>query len=426
MRRKTVLVNLSVQIPEGLRNLSRTFSQILLKINTLYDLQSGGTLTPRDERKIWKEIPALLSSTSTDIEVLLDRDIQNLEKGIFDLYPVSITLNNYEIDLIIGKIFVSEGASSSYYAGVAGIINEKYKTVLNSYDSKLELLCQELGCLSANKTESIVDKAPKIKCLEVFSLSGALDIEHKPICIFYSGDSPENLSALSNMTVFINLYSERFKAITMQIVKKYVQGAELLDELSDSEISDLLLVWLRGHDVGHFIGEDKLGQKMTEFDRDYMILHELKSDLIALYSFRLYRNDLLDKGLLEKIYFLTVAEMLRYIRRGDITNHPDSASAYIAWRYFEDSGAIKYNANSNKFLIDINILEQSLSKITHELLSIFASGDEVAARKLTHRYGSLENNGSNDKFPVDCSIELGNALRDMNLPYYIDYKFITD
>lgn len=418
MKRRTITVDLPVKVPKELGLLSETFTEVLANINTLYELQQKKNLSIRDERSIWNQIPESLKSANVP-----DTHIENLNKGIFDLYPITIKASSSEMDLVVGKVFASEGDSVSYYSGVAGIVNKNYKAVLDQFDSKLDILCGQLSARFQDENGSIRDKAPDIKCLDVFSLAGAFDLAHKPICIFFSGESPENISTLSNMTVFINLYAARFKALTLEIARHHLLAAELLDELSDSEISDLLLIWLRGHDVGHFIGEDNLSKEMSQFDKDYMILHELKSDMIALFSFKLYQSDLLGKGMLEKIYFLTIAEMLRYVRRGDILEYPDSASAYLAWCYFEQSGAIEYDLESARFKIDFQLLEESVSDFTHELQNIFKDGNVQAARELVKRYGSLENIDEDCPFPKDTAQNLLEVLNDTDITYYVDYNF---
>jgi len=422
------LVDIPVDIPEELVDLSKSFAYVLLNIGSLYALQLKGNLPVGVENGIWREIPKQLRTVeiTTKQKDQYEEQIQTLEKGIFDLYPITVNFRESEVDLIIGKVFSSEGNNVSYYSGAAGLTNNNYINVLDQFDSKLETLCQKLSVRSSDDSESIKSKAPEIKCLDVFSLAGGLDVSHKPICVFFSGGSPENISSLSNMTVFLNLYSARFRSLTMDIAERYLSGSETLEELSDSEISKLLLIWLRGHDIGHFIGEDKLGDTMSEFDTDYMILHELKSDMIALYSFRLFSNDLLDKDLLKKIYYLTVAEMLRYIRRGNVLKHPDSTSAYLAWRFFENTGAIKYDPGDEKFIIDLPLLEDDVSNVTMELLSIFSEGDTERARKLVRRFGSLETTNENDLSPKDSSENLREVINDTDIAHYIDYNFITN
>ncbi len=422
------MVDIPVDIPKELTDLSESFADVLLNIGSLYELQLKGDLPVGVENGIWREIPKRLGITEIP-ETQKDKfeeQIQTLEKGIFDLYPITVNCGESEMDLIIGKVFSSEGDSVSYYSGAAGLANNNYINVIDQFDSKLETLCQKLSVRSLDDGESIKDKAPEIKCLDVFSLAGGLDVSHKPICVFFSGGGPENISSLSNLTVFLNLYSARFRVLTMAIAKRYLSGFEIIEGLSDSEISKLLLIWLRGHDVGHFIGEDRLGDKMSEFDMDYMILHELKSDMIALYSFRLFSDDFLNNGLLEKIYYLSVAEMLRYIRRGNVLKHPDSASAYLAWCYFERSGAIKYDPGCGKFKIELLLFGDAVSEFSKELLSIFSEGDAERARELVKRFGNLQTTNENDPSPRDCSETLREVIKDTDIAHYIDYNFITD
>lgn len=428
MRRQTVIVDIPVEIPHELYDISKAFAYVLLNIGSLYELQLQNDLTVSVENGIWREIPHRLRSANIpdDQRQRYEEQISNLEKGIYDLYPITVFSDKGETDLIIGKIFASEGARVSYYSGVAGIVNTDYKEIIDQFDSKLDDLCNQLLPETAGQNQSLKNKAPVIKCLDVFSLAGGLDVSHKPICVFFSGESPENISSLSNMTVFLNLYSERFRVLTIKLGKRYIVDNSHLETLSDSEISMLLLIWLRGHDVGHFIGEDNLCDNMSEFDKDYMILHELKSDMIALYSFRLFLNDLLGNGMLEKIYYLSVAEMLRYIRRGNILQHPDSASAYIAWRYFENQGALKYDLHHEGFILDISVLENAVSKITGELLKIFKDGDADEARKCIARFGSMEVSGDDDPSPKDCSENLRQVINDTDIPHYIDYNFLTE
>ena len=427
MRRQTVLVDIPVDIPIELKGLSKPFAYALLNIGSLYELQLKKDLPVDVENGIWRGISKQLRTAEIPKQQKpkFEDQIKTLEKGIFDFYPISVNSAQGEMDLIIGKVFTSEGDSVSYYSGVAGVTNNNYANVIDQFDSRLDTLSKELSVSSLNETSSIKSKAPEIKCIDVFSLAGALDVSHKPICIFFSGESPENISSLSNMTVFLNLYTARFRALTIEAAKRYLLGAEILEKLSDAEISKLLLIWLRGHDVGHFIGEDKLGDEMSEFDTDYMILHELKSDMIALYSFSLFADDLLDNGLVEKIYYLSAAEMLRYIRRGDVLSHPDSASAYLAWRYFERSGAVKYNPRDGKFKIDLVLLRDSVSEFTKELLNIFKEGNVESARQLVGRFGSMDISNEKDPSPKDCSENLRQVLNNTEIAHYIDYNFIT-
>ena len=106
--------------------------------------------------------------------------------------------------------------------------------------------------------------------------------------------------------------------------------------------------------------------------------------------------------------------------------HPDSASAYIAWRYFEHSGALKYDSVECKFIVNLGLLEDCVSVFTKELLRIFEEGDPEHARQFVERFGSMETTNENDLSPVDCSETLKRVINDMDIAHYIDYDFTVD
>jgi len=236
--------------------------------------------------------------------------------------------------------------------------------------------------------------------------------------VFFSGNEQESTSALSRMTVFINLYIKRFQIISKSIAKKVISDYSIIETLDYHSIGKLLLIWLRGHDIGHFYGIDSLGQKMSELDRAYLILHELKSDFISLHNLRYLRDGLLNGNQLIMAYMISIAEMFRYIRRGRFLNHPDSGSAFLTYSFFKEGGTIKYNKRTKKFLVNFEKLEDDVDDMIYELLKIFADGNVKEARKLVNRWGDIRELGENP------AIDELKGLQSNDIPHYIDFNFV--
>jgi hypothetical protein len=323
------------------------------------------------------------------------------------------------IDLILGKIFSLDKNNRGCYAGAIGSVNNSFDGFIEAYDNKLDLFQQSLPRSGKHEGFSIKEKAPVIRCIDVFSLAGELNIRHKPICVFFSGGNPENLSTLSRMTVFINLYTQRFELISKEIAKRYLGNYAIIDDLDDEKIGRLLLLWLRGHDLGHFYGEDLLQSRMSELDKSYLILHELKSDILSLYNMRFLADDLLKGDLLIKAYTVSIAEMFRYIRRGRFWNYPDTASAFLVYCYLRDSGSISFDKPSEKFHVDYDRLEVDIQDLAKVVLEIFARGDVRGADELLSRWGDMRELGSH-YLPGELKI-----LNDTSIPHYIDFNFMT-
>ena len=56
MTRQTVIVDIPVDIPQELLDISKTFSYVLLNIGSLYELQLQKDLSVSVENGIWREI----------------------------------------------------------------------------------------------------------------------------------------------------------------------------------------------------------------------------------------------------------------------------------------------------------------------------------------------------------------------------------
>lgn len=390
---------------------------------------SGGITTLR-ENALWRELTGKLKEGASHLSGAgregYEAGIAALEKGIFDLYPLTAGNGGVggEIELVVGKVFSTEEDGASRYAGAAGVLNRGYGDVIGEYDGHLGLFIEKLPYPSESGTKPPEISFPEIKCMDVFSLAGGLDRSYKPICVFYSGEGRENLSSLSKMTVFINLYTERFRAMTQRIALRYMSGAESLEKLSYEETARLLLVWLRGHDAGHFIGDDMLGKAMSEFDMDYMILHELKADMVALYNMRYLSDGLLRGEMLRQAYLVTVAEMFRYMRRGGFYRYPDTGSAYLAYRFFMDKSAIRFDEREGAFSVDFGLFEGAVEELTGGLIKLFADGDVSGARGFVGRWGRLDEEAE-DGLPGGMPDELRTVVTDTEIPHYIEYNFVT-
>ncbi len=426
--KKSVSVGIKVNLPARLLKVGESFIDALEHIDALYQIQTLGELTLLLEKRVWREMVKELESVSPTLFSKSERDelihqLKVLSEGIFDLYPVSVGQGGVRrVELIVGKVFSGESAHSSYYSGACGKLNLDYSNTIELYDGYLDRFREALPVSERFKGDPVAGNVPEMRCMDVFSLAGALNAKHKPICIFYSGGSREGLSSLSHLTVFINLYTARFRELTWKIAEGYLLGSEILRGLSDDDVAKILLVWLRGHDVGHFMGVDKLSDGMSEFDRDYMCLHEFKSDLIALNNLKYLPNDVLSEDLIRKVYLVSIAEMFRYIRRGNIYGHPDSASAYLAYLYLQDRGAIGFHSCNGKFEVYFDTLESSVTELTGEVLRVFAQGDVERARGIVNRWGGLNGDGENG-LPHNCPDELLCVVMDESIPRYIEYDF---
>ena len=81
MRRQTVIVDIPVDIPKELLDISKTFSYVLLNIESLYELQLQKDLSVSVENGIWREILRQLRSSNIpeDQRERYEEQINNLK-----------------------------------------------------------------------------------------------------------------------------------------------------------------------------------------------------------------------------------------------------------------------------------------------------------------------------------------------------------
>lgn len=422
--KKSTIVDIDLNIEASLRDTVYFFLRALQLVEAMYNIQIGGKLDFKIENEIYQQLIEALKRGGEFLPMEDRKDLENeivcVSRGIFDLSSIRLKRDGKEyIDLILGKIFSLDRNNLMLYSGAVGIVNNDFDSVIEQYDKKLSLFFKNLPLQNRDRDSSFSNKIPRMRCIDAFALSGELNIRHKPICVFFSGNEYESTSALSRLTVFINLYIIRFQIISKQIARKILSDYSIIENLDYSSIGRLLLIWLRGHDIGHLYGVDSLGAKVSEFDRTYLILHELKSDFISLHNLRYLREDLLNGNQLNMAYMISIAEMFRYIRRGGFFNYPDSASAFLSYSFFREGGSISFNLRTKKFLVDFKKLENDIDDMIYNLLKIFSDGDVKEANKLVNGWGDIRELGEK---PLLDELKV---LEGSDIPHYIDYNFVT-
>ena len=190
----------------------------------------------------------------------------------------------------------------------------------------------------------------------------------------------------SKVALFTNIYFKRYEVVSEELGKRFIYDFYEKDKLSGEDLNKILLYWLRGHDLGHFFGRDVLGKNLkdklstTKEDnrRVYYLLNELKADIISLYILKNRLKELLGDIELKYVYMVYISELLRYMRRGHLLHYPDGGSAYLAYKYFLKSGALKLSYEN---MLELNTaqLSSDIDKLSEELIELFEEGSSVTA-----------------------------------------------
>lgn len=346
---------------------------------------------------------------------LLQRNLELLSAGEFDIINVPIISDSGTSEVLFGKIISPDNSNEKRYAAALCIPDKVNDIKIEKFDRMFVESYSKTPFCKYDKGSGNFEIQTDFRCAYAVSLAGELDRKNKPISVFYSGDRSGDLPSLSRVMLFTNLYFARFDLITSQLGLKYIRDFVHLSEIPPSSINSIILYWLRGHDLGHSVGSDNLGNNMKDQRFVYYSLHELKSDVISLYF--LTRFGLPDADLQtlsnNTIFKVFTAEALRYIRRGNPDHIPDTSSAYLALNYLLKHGALQFEKSKGRFSINSGKFCDSLEELCVHLTEIFRSGDSLDANSFYQKF-----------ITPDCGI-IPEIVKDSGVPYYIDLETLS-
>ena len=119
---KSSSLEMPVAIPEALSGVAELYTEALRVLEEMYEAQLTGNMTLSLEKSKWQEIVGGLVQGEA---WLLDDGakgtyrvgVQELTKGIYDLYPLCARDGRDELELVLGKVFAPAGQEETSYAG---------------------------------------------------------------------------------------------------------------------------------------------------------------------------------------------------------------------------------------------------------------------------------------------------------------------
>lgn len=400
-------------------------SQVLNYIDQLTQRGGQDPLILNVENEYYEKI---IESLRDGISELSDEDkkrikgkLDEMSGGIYDLD--SINYKSPDSVLILGKIYSAQKSYQKRYVATFGLVNSEANAILKEYDKIAEDEYKKFPYVPDNKKEIFEENRSDINCIDVLRFAGDFNLVYKPISLFYTGTKSRELHILPKVVLFTNIYFKRYELVSEELGRRFIYDYYENEKLPREDINKILVYWLRGHDLGHFFGRDVLGtnlkDKLSKSKEDnrrvYYLLNELKSDIISLYIFKNRLKDLLGDIDLRNVYLVFISELLRYMRRGHLLHYADGGSAYLAYKYFIKSGALKISYN-NMHEVNHEQLSIDIDNLCEELIDLFEEGSAVRAVAFVKSLIKFEN-----ILTKDLSEDL-EFLIDSSIPYNIDIK----
>jgi hypothetical protein len=298
-----------------------------------------------------------------------------------------------ELSIVLGPMVTTwlDKERVKRFSYIAAVMKNNLKYYIDNHYQDEKQITNFMRSITAENELGFLPLPPCFIADLIFA-GGAGDKNPRHFAHFLPEDEGKAGSIYKKTIIYANIYQHRFMNTTIPIGLKCVNNFKL-KEVTTTKALKFLLLWMRGHDIGHFARlpstNFKALREVSYFNS--MALQELIADCFGyILSFPTYGycKQLIDT---ESAKNIILAEMLRYMLKDNLTT-PDSLAAYIELNYL-----IKHQfvtINNNKLTATPKSLFEGLKALTKLVITIVLKPDIIAARKFLHEYGNKQMSGN--------------------------------
>ena len=309
----------------------------------------------------------------TRAAAFLSNDYYESDVAWMDLdAPIDVTIGPYET--YNDELFGYKAAFESYITLRDEVETDKVKF----FSSRLQEIENNLPIDPKYRNPKIGAMAP-IRVVNELISSG--DAAHGVRTAAFNLPNDERVvrEKGSKRVMLKNVQEAKFKSILEPIAARV---------LSKAALGDLSFQWffthILAHELTHGIGPHTVGKSSPrkELKELYSALEEAKADVCGLFMLQyMFDHKLLpaDADVERKLYTTFLASSFRTLRFG--VNEAHGKGMALQFNYLEDKGAFRSEAGG-KYAVDVAKMKTAVRDLAHELLTIEATGDYAAAKKM--------------------------------------------
>lgn len=226
-----------------------------------------------------------------------------------------------------------------------------------------------------NQPALSVSDSPSFVVTDIITCGGEANTYPKQFSYFLPEDEGVKRAKHKKTIVYANLYNTRFQRVSIPLATELLVPFQQISLVPRCAFEHLLL-WFRGHDIGHslYLPETDYKRLRPLGLEHSIVLQEAMADVIGYLLVtdgpwqKAFDMDIADSS----VVFL--AELLRYVRRGP-NWFPDSAAGFIELSYLLDHGCISLTANGTKLSWDPEQMYNGISALARELIEVVLRAD---------------------------------------------------
>lgn len=306
---------------------------------------------------------------------------------ISDMYWMDVKDN--EVELIIGPIETYEDKLFGYKASYEAYVLVKdldWSIRLARFSTFLPALQRGLPVPDEYKQESPGSDSD-LNAYDVIYYSGHSNSGAKTIAVNLPNDEQVQLLKGTRRLQLKNAMRAKFDKILVPIADI------LIDDSQRQYISfDAFFANTMFHEVAHGLGikntidgERTVREALLEYASS---MEEGKADVLGLYMIdELHKADELGDVDLRDYYVTFMAGIFRSIRFGASEAH--GKANMVRFNFFAEHGAFVRDAESGKYRVDFDRMEEAMTALSRELLMLQGDGDYEGVAELTNGKGVI-------------------------------------
>ncbi len=347
-----------------------------------YSLEYQGDLTRaagylRDAAALTRQ-PTLKRFLELRAQALLSNDYYDSDLAWMDLEST--------IDPTIGPYEVYEDDWFNYKAAFEALINvvDAGETAkLARFEAELQGLEDRLPIEARYRRAKLGGHAP-IKVVNVLFGAGDANVGVQTTGYNLPNDERVVTARGSKRVLLRNFQEAKVQTVLLPIAQRVLAPADAVEVRFSSFFTHQLM-----HELMHGLGPQTItvaGRATTvrqELKELNGLLEEAKADISGLWALQ----RLIDKGVLPKsdersFYVTFTASTLRTLRFGAQEAHARGMELQLNWLI--DAGAVRFGADG-RMAIDLPKVKEAVTSLTHEIMTVQATGDYAKARAWLER-----------------------------------------
>lgn len=314
--------------------------------------------------------------------VLQMRAASLLGEGQAEAASAQVQAPDDPLVLLCGPLSTWRGKTKSYLHGVAASVPLKDLNALiaradSFLASNARYLQARLGLPALE-----IDQVPPFVVMDLLACGGEANTYPKQFSYFLPEDEGVKRAKQKKTIVYANLYHTRFHRVSLPLAQETLVPSQQVDLAAHLTMRDLLL-WFRGHDIGHFSHMPQTDYRLLRPVglENSVMLQEAIADVLG---YLLVANGPWQQAFqinLVECSTIFLAELLRYMRRGP-ARFPDSGAAFIELSYLVSHGYVSLVANGGKLAWDPHQLHDGMMALAGELAHVVLRADPERAAVL--------------------------------------------